>query len=93
MSNQPVHSVDELKRIALRMRLDIVKMIGAAGSGHVERLVGEMLNVVGDGTGELDDEEAVGSSICLAPARHRVIRNGTITSWGIGPRAIFWAVP
>ena len=34
MSNQPVHSVDELKRIALRMRLDIVKMIGAAGSGH-----------------------------------------------------------
>src|SRR5439155_1622343 len=35
MSNQPVHSVDELKRIALRMRLDIVKMIGAAGSGHL----------------------------------------------------------
>src|SRR5207253_9913069 len=34
MSNHPVHSVDELKRIALRMRLDIVKMIGAAGSGH-----------------------------------------------------------
>ena len=34
MSNQPVHSVDELKRIALRMRLDIVKMIGTAGSGH-----------------------------------------------------------
>ena len=34
MSNQPVHSVDELQRIALRMRLDIVKMIGAAGSGH-----------------------------------------------------------
>jgi transketolase len=34
MSNQPVHSVHELKRIALRVRLDIVKMIGAAGSGH-----------------------------------------------------------
>ena len=27
-------SVDELKRIANRMRIDIVKMIGAAGSGH-----------------------------------------------------------
>ncbi len=34
MSNQPVHSVDKLRRIALHMRLDIVKMIGAAGSGH-----------------------------------------------------------
>ena len=40
-------SVDELKRIANRMRIDIVKMIGAAGSGHpggslsaVEVLVG-----------------------------------------------------
>ncbi len=31
---QPVRSVDELKRIAQRMRIDIVKMIGAAGSGH-----------------------------------------------------------
>jgi len=27
-------SLDELKRIANRMRIDIVKMIGAAGSGH-----------------------------------------------------------
>ncbi len=27
-------SVDELKRIANRLRIDIVKMIGAAGSGH-----------------------------------------------------------
>jgi len=27
-------SVDELKRIAKRLRIDIVKMIGAAGSGH-----------------------------------------------------------
>ncbi|HVP43369.1 MAG TPA: transketolase [Terriglobales bacterium] len=40
-------SVDELKRIANRLRIDIVKMIGAAGSGHpggslsaVEVLVG-----------------------------------------------------
>jgi transketolase len=31
---KPIESVDELKRIALRMRKDIVKMIGAAGSGH-----------------------------------------------------------
>jgi transketolase len=31
---QPVQSVEELKRIATRMRIDIVKMIGAAGSGH-----------------------------------------------------------
>ncbi len=28
------NSVDELKRIANRLRIDIVKMIGAAGSGH-----------------------------------------------------------
>jgi len=46
MTNQTA-SVDELKRIANRMRIDIVKMIGAAGSGHpggslsaVEVLVG-----------------------------------------------------
>jgi transketolase len=31
---KPIPSVDELKRTALRMRKDIVKMIGAAGSGH-----------------------------------------------------------
>lgn len=31
---KPIASVDELKRIALRMRKDIVKMIGEAGSGH-----------------------------------------------------------
>ena len=46
MTNRDV-SVDELKRIANRLRIDIVKMIGAAGSGHpggslsaVEVLVG-----------------------------------------------------
>ncbi len=33
MTNRAV-SVDELKRIANRLRIDIVKMIGAAGSGH-----------------------------------------------------------
>ena len=31
---QPVQSIEELKRIANRMRIDIVKMIGEAGSGH-----------------------------------------------------------
>jgi transketolase len=31
---KPVQSVDELKRIARALRIDIVKMIGAAGSGH-----------------------------------------------------------
>ena len=31
---KPVPSVDELKRIARALRIDIVKMIGAAGSGH-----------------------------------------------------------
>ena len=31
---RPVESVDELKRIANRMRIEIVKMIAAAGSGH-----------------------------------------------------------
>jgi len=34
MSGKPVPSVDELKRIARRMRIEIVKMIGEAGSGH-----------------------------------------------------------
>lgn len=34
MSTSPVESVDELKRIASRLRIEIVKMIGAAGSGH-----------------------------------------------------------
>jgi transketolase len=29
-----VDSVDELKRIAVRVRVEIIKMIGAAGSGH-----------------------------------------------------------
>jgi transketolase len=31
---KPIESVTELKRIANRMRIEIVKMIGAAGSGH-----------------------------------------------------------
>ena len=34
MSNQNGASVEELKRIANRLRIDIVKMIGEAGSGH-----------------------------------------------------------
>ncbi len=34
MTDQTASSVDELKRIAKRMRVNIVKMIGAAGSGH-----------------------------------------------------------
>ncbi|MFB3915800.1 MAG: transketolase [Terriglobales bacterium] len=34
MSTPRVESVDELKRIANRIRIEIVKMIGAAGSGH-----------------------------------------------------------
>ena len=31
---KPIESLDELKQIARRMRVEIVKMIGAAGSGH-----------------------------------------------------------
>jgi transketolase len=31
---KPVQSVEELKKIARALRIDIVKMIGAAGSGH-----------------------------------------------------------
>ncbi len=31
---KPAQSVDELKKIACSLRIDIVKMIGAAGSGH-----------------------------------------------------------
>lgn len=34
MTTTRVQSTDELKRIANRMRINIVKMIGAAGSGH-----------------------------------------------------------
>ena len=34
MSQHNLESLDELKRIARRMRINIVKMIGAAGSGH-----------------------------------------------------------
>ncbi len=34
MIQKPVESVTELKRIANRMRIEIIKMIGAAGSGH-----------------------------------------------------------
>ena len=48
-----VESVDELKRIARDMRIDIIKMIGAAGSGHpggslseVELLVALYFNVM-----------------------------------------------
>ena len=31
---QPTHSIDELKSIARHMRIEIIKMIGAANSGH-----------------------------------------------------------
>lgn len=48
-----VDSIEELKRVCTRMRVDIVKMIGAAGSGHpggslseVELLVALYLNVL-----------------------------------------------
>lgn len=48
-----VESVDELKRIANRIRVEIIKMIGAAGSGHpggslsaVELLVGLYFRVL-----------------------------------------------
>ncbi len=34
MTSPAGHSVDELKRIAQRIRINIVQMIGAAGSGH-----------------------------------------------------------
>jgi transketolase len=34
MSDHNSKSLDELKRIAQRMRIEIIKMIGAAGSGH-----------------------------------------------------------
>lgn len=34
MTAKYIESVDELKRLATRLRIDIVKMIGAAGSGH-----------------------------------------------------------
>lgn len=34
MSQHNLESLDELKRIARRMRINIVKMIGVAGSGH-----------------------------------------------------------
>ena len=34
MSDHNSKSLDELKRIAKRMRIEIIKMIGAAGSGH-----------------------------------------------------------
>ncbi len=34
MTDRTAPSVDELKRIARRMRVNIVRMIGAAGSGH-----------------------------------------------------------
>src|SRR5512146_2804687 len=34
MSTPRVESIDELKRIANRIRIEIVKMIAAAGSGH-----------------------------------------------------------
>ena len=34
MTTPHVESLDQLKRIANRLRIDIVKMIGAAGSGH-----------------------------------------------------------
>ena len=34
MTMKPVQSVEELKKIARALRIDIVKMIGAAGSGH-----------------------------------------------------------
>ena len=39
MSAPRAKSIDELKRIANRMRIDIVRMIGAAGSGALEELV------------------------------------------------------
>jgi transketolase len=34
MTAKYIESIDELKRLATRVRIDIVKMIGAAGSGH-----------------------------------------------------------
>jgi transketolase len=34
MALQQTHSIEEVKRIANRMRIDIIEMIGAAGSGH-----------------------------------------------------------
>src|SRR5438445_12087204 len=34
MTDRTAPSVDELKRIARRMRVNLVRMIGAAGSGH-----------------------------------------------------------
>jgi transketolase len=34
MTAKYIESVDELKQLATRLRIDIVKMIGAAGSGH-----------------------------------------------------------
>src|SRR5438309_5954353 len=34
MTDRTAPSVDELKRIARRMRVNLVQMIGAAGSGH-----------------------------------------------------------
>ncbi|PYX92292.1 MAG: transketolase, partial [Acidobacteria bacterium] len=34
MSDHNSKSLDDLKRIAKRMRIEIIKMIGAAGSGH-----------------------------------------------------------
>lgn len=34
MAAPRIDSIDELKRIATRSRIDIIKMIGAAGSGH-----------------------------------------------------------
>lgn len=34
MPVKPIESIDELKHLTTEMRIDIVKMIGAAGSGH-----------------------------------------------------------
>ncbi|HWR34533.1 MAG TPA: transketolase [Clostridia bacterium] len=34
MTAQRIESIDELKRLSNRLRIDIVRMIGAAGSGH-----------------------------------------------------------
>jgi transketolase len=34
MPSKTIESIDELKRLANKLRIDIIKMIGAAGSGH-----------------------------------------------------------
>jgi transketolase len=34
MTSKRIDSIDELKRLATRLRIEIIKMIGAAGSGH-----------------------------------------------------------